>query len=294
MQACCALFQQEAVLFSAVVGRFLGDLHVMDVGFTYACRGDFDELGLGAHLFDGSTAAIAHGSAYAADQLINDGDNAALVRYTAFYAFRHELIDVVGGILEVAICRAVGHGAQAAHAAIRLVRPALEQHDFAGSLFGSGEHAAHHAGRRARGQRLGHIARVADAAVGDKGNTGAFKCLGHIGDSGNLGNTHACHDARGANGARAYADLDAIGTGLDQGLGRRSGGNIAANDLDLGVVFLDPAHALDDAGGMAMGSIDHDDVDAGVGQLLDAFFGAFAHAYGGADAQLALAVLGGK
>src|SRR5690606_5025252 len=261
--------------------------------FAYAGGGDFDELRLGAHVVDAGAAAVAHRGADAAHQLVDDGQHAALVGHAAFDAFGHQLVGVVGGILEVAVGRAVGHRAQAAHAAVRLVRTALEQHDFAGGFLGAGEHAAHHAGEGAGGQRLGDVARVADAAVGDEGHARAFEGLGHVGDGADLGHAHAGHDARGADGARADADLHAVGAGFDQRARGGGGGDVAADDLDLGVVLLDPAHALEHAGRVAVRGVDDDDVDAGGHQLLYPLFGAGAHAHGRAHAQLALAVLAG-
>src|SRR3954466_4992450 len=43
-----------AALLDVVIRRFLGDLHVVDVRFPHAGRGDLDELRLGAHLVDGA------------------------------------------------------------------------------------------------------------------------------------------------------------------------------------------------------------------------------------------------
>src|SRR3546814_5646275 len=52
-----------------------------------------------------------------------------------------------------------------------------------------------------------------------------------------------------------------------QCLGCRCRSDIAAHDLNFRIVFLDPAHTFYDAGGMAMGRIDDNDIDAGIGQL---------------------------
>src|SRR5690606_17900562 len=98
---------------------------------------------------------------------IKNGDDAAFVGHAAFDAFGNELVGVVGRVLKVTVGRAVGHGAYAAHAAIRLIRTTLKQHHIAGRFFGAGEHAAHHAGGSTRRQGLGNVARVADAAVGN-------------------------------------------------------------------------------------------------------------------------------
>ena len=45
----------------------------MNMGFFHARVGDFHEFRLGAHLFDGGTAGVAHGGAQAAHQLVNEG-----------------------------------------------------------------------------------------------------------------------------------------------------------------------------------------------------------------------------
>src|SRR5690606_18150137 len=80
----------------AVVGRLFGDLHVMDVGFTYPSRGDFDKLCFGTHIVDAGAAAIAHRGTDTTHQLVDDGQDAALVRDAAFDAFGDELVGVVG------------------------------------------------------------------------------------------------------------------------------------------------------------------------------------------------------
>src|SRR5690606_33366035 len=97
-----------------------------------------------------------------------------------------------------------------------------------------------------------------------------------------------------ADGARADADLDRIGAGLDQRTRGGGRGDVAADDLYVGIVLLDPGDALDHAGRMAVGGVDHDHVHTGGGELFDALVGAFTHADGGADAQLALGVLAGQ
>jgi hypothetical protein len=45
---------------SAVVGRFLGDLHVVHMRLAHAGRRNFHELGFLAQLIDGGAAAVAH------------------------------------------------------------------------------------------------------------------------------------------------------------------------------------------------------------------------------------------
>ena len=60
-----------------------------------------------------------------------------------------------------------------------------------------------------------------------------------------------------------------------------------------GKFFLTHAHAVEHALRMAVRGVDHDHVDAGLDQRLDALLGALAHADRGADAQLAVRVLAG-
>src|SRR5438477_4914379 len=158
----------SAASLHPVVGRFLGDLHVVHVALADPGRGDLHELGLVVHLVDGGAAAIAHGRAQAAGHLEHDGNHRALVRHAPFDALGHELVGVGVGarvVLEVAVGTALLHGADGAHAAVALVAAALEQHDLAGRLFGAGEHASHHHAVGAGRDGLGDVARVADAAV---------------------------------------------------------------------------------------------------------------------------------
>src|SRR5690606_11874179 len=97
------------------------------------------------HVLDGCAAAVTHGRTHTAHQLIDDGDYAALVRHPTFDAFRYQFVSIVGRILEVAVSRAIRHGAKAAHTTIRLVGTTLIKHHFPGCFFSTREHAAHHA-----------------------------------------------------------------------------------------------------------------------------------------------------
>src|SRR5690606_19687966 len=83
----------------AVVRRFLGDLHVVDVALALAGAADLHELRLAAHVLDGGAADIAHGRAQAADQLVDDAADRATVRHAAFDAFGHQLVGA-GRVLE--------------------------------------------------------------------------------------------------------------------------------------------------------------------------------------------------
>ena len=69
---------------------------------------------------------------------------------------------------------ASAHGAERAHAAIGLVGAALVELDLAGRFLGAGEQAADHHAVRAGGDRLGDVAGIADAAIGDQRHAGAL------------------------------------------------------------------------------------------------------------------------
>src|SRR5476649_2459052 len=247
----------QGLIAGTVVRRFLGDLHIVDMRFAHAGRGDFHELGLVAQLVYRRAAAVTHGLAYAADHLEDDSQHAALVGDAAFDAFGHELVGLHARFLEITVGRAVRHRTDAAHAAIRFVAAALIQDHFARRLFGAGEHRAHHHGRRAGGQRLRDVARVADAAVGDARHARAFQRFGHVRDRGDLRHADAGDDTRGADRARADADLDRIGAVFDQRLGGGRRGDVAADDVNLREPGLDPAHAIEYALRVPVGRVDH-------------------------------------
>ncbi len=49
-----------ASLLGTVVRRFLGDLHIVHMGFAHAGRGDFHELGFFVHVVNRGAAAVTH------------------------------------------------------------------------------------------------------------------------------------------------------------------------------------------------------------------------------------------
>ena len=59
----------------------------------------------------------------------------------------------------------------------------------------------------------------------------ALRRLDRIHDRGELRHADAGDDARGADRARADADLDRVGAGIDQRLGALGGGDVAGDDL---------------------------------------------------------------
>src|SRR3974390_112541 len=142
-----------------VVGCLLGDADVVHVTFADASGGDTHEHRAGAHLGNVAAAGITHGCTQSAGELVQDGDDAALVRYATLDALRHPLLELGGGVLEVAVGAgmALAHGAERAHAAVGLIRSALVELDLAGRLLGAGEQSADHDGVCAGGDGLGDV-----------------------------------------------------------------------------------------------------------------------------------------
>src|SRR5262245_3451309 len=81
-------------------------------------------------------------------------------------------------VLEVAVLGVglpalpVAHGAERAHAPVELVLLAVDEDHLARAFLAPGEQAAQHDGVRARGDGLGDVARVLQAAVADDRNPG--------------------------------------------------------------------------------------------------------------------------
>src|SRR4051812_42294836 len=236
---------------AGIIRRFLGDDDVVRVTLEDRGAGDLDEAGLGAELLDGPGAAVAHAGAEAADELEDEVGQGSLVGDAALDPLGDELL---GGqalgfalgpprILAVALVRALGHGAERAHAAVALEAAAAVDDRLAGALGQAGEQAADHHAVGAGGDRLGDVAGVADAAVGDDRHP-AGRRLGRLVDRRDLRHADARDDPGGADRARPDPHLDRVGTGLDQGAGPLGGRDVAGDDRD-GVILLDPAHRLD-------------------------------------------------
>src|SRR6185436_17270622 len=203
-------------LFDRVVGCFLGDRDVVGVGFPEAGSRDAHELSLGAELVDRLRAAVAHAGAEAADELVDEFAEAALEGDHAFDAFGDELGLVLDRALAVALLRAAHHGAFGAHAAVDLVAAALVDHGLAGAFLAAGEEAPDHDARRAGGDCLGDVARVADASVGDHRDARGARDARDVGDRGDLRHADARDDAGGADRPGADADLHAVRARRDQ------------------------------------------------------------------------------
>src|SRR5690348_12685668 len=91
----------------AVIRRFLRDRHVVDVALADARARDTHERRPRAHRLDVLAARIAHCRAQTARELLEDRDDAALVRYASLDPFGHELLELRGRVLEIPVRRAV-------------------------------------------------------------------------------------------------------------------------------------------------------------------------------------------
>ena len=118
--------------------------------------------------------------------------------------------------------------------------------------------------------------------------------LDRIHDRGELRHADAGDDARGADRARADADLDRVGAGIDQRLRALFGGDIAGDHLHGVGEPLDAVDGFQHARGVAVRGIDHDEVDAGIDQQLGALIAALADRGRRGHAQAALRVLAGE
>jgi len=142
-------------------------------------------------------------------------------------------------------------------------------------------------------ERLGEIAGIFDAAVGDHRDALFLRRLDRIHDGGELRHADAGNDARGADRARADANLDGIGAAVDQRPGAFAGGDVAGHHLHRVRQPLDAQHRVEHIFGMAVRGVDHDQIDAGRDQRLGARETLVADRGRGGDAQAALFVLAG-
>jgi hypothetical protein len=112
-----------------------------------------------------------------------------------------------------------------------------------------------------------------------------LQCGGDVVDSSDLRHTDTGHDARGADRTWTNTYLDRIRTGFCQSQRRSTGGDVATDHINVGIVLLDPANPLDHAVAVTMCRIHHDGVNTGAYQGFHTFFGTRADAYRSPDTQ---------
>src|SRR4051794_27384224 len=132
---------------AAIVRRLFRDRHVVRVRLPQARAGDADEARV-LQLVDRRGAAVAHRLPEAADELVDDRRERALVRDAALDPLGDELLHVLDVALEVAVLRERprAHRAERAHPAVFLEALALREDDLAGRLVGAGQQRAEHHG----------------------------------------------------------------------------------------------------------------------------------------------------
>ena len=198
-------------------------------------------------------------------------------------------------VLGVRLLAARGHRAERAHAAVGLELLAVDEDQLARALLAAGQQRAEHHRVGAGDERLGDVAGVLQAAVADDRHAGRPARQRRLVDRGDLRDADAGDDAGGADRARADADLDAVGAGVDQRLRAGAGGDVAADDLHVPGrgVGLEPADHVEHQPGVPVGGVGHEHVDAGLDQGRGALPGVAEEADRRADPQPAVAVLGG-
>ena len=221
--------------------------------------GDADEPGILLQLFNIRAAQVTHARPQPAHQLIHHRLQRAAMRHAALNALRNKLREAVlrrsfagsqrwplrAGLvvhvflaLKISLARALRHRAQAAHPAVCLERPPLVEDRLPRALIHAREQRPHHADARTRGDRLRHVARILDAAVGNHGNAALTRRAIRLRDCRDLRHPRARHHARRADRPRPDADLDRIRTRIDQrhrALIRR---HIARQKIDVREGFL--------------------------------------------------------
>src|SRR5690554_1978691 len=93
-----------------VVGRVLGDGHVVRVRFEQAGLRDGDETAVAPQRVQVGSAAVAHGGPQAAGHLVDDVAYRPLISHHALDALGYELGGGSRALLEVTIGTAARHG----------------------------------------------------------------------------------------------------------------------------------------------------------------------------------------
>src|SRR5215467_4985506 len=132
---------------AAVVRRLNRHLHVMRVAFGEPRGGDLNEPGI-LQVADGAGAAVPHGHAQPADELVGDGGERAAVGDLPLDPLRDQLVFTQHVVLEVPVlgvglaALTVPHRAERAHPPVRLVLLAVDEDHLARALLTAGQQAA--------------------------------------------------------------------------------------------------------------------------------------------------------
>src|SRR5215471_5930247 len=211
------------LLPAAVVRRLDRHLHVVRVAFLQASGRDLDESGV-LQLGDGARAAVSHGHAQPAYQLVGDGGERPAIGNLSLDTLRDQLVLAQHVVLEVPVLGVglaplpVAHRAEGTHATVGLVLLAVDEDHLARALLTAGQQAAEHHGVRAGRDRLGDVAAVLQAAVADDGDAGRPGGERRLVDRGHLRDADPGDNAGRADRAGPDTDLNAVHARVDQRL----------------------------------------------------------------------------
>src|SRR5215471_18268471 len=285
------------LLPAAVVRRLDRHLHVVRVAFLQASGRDLDESGV-LQLGDGARAAVSHGHAQPAYQLVGDGGERPAIGNLSLDALRDQLVLAQHVVLEVPVLGVgltplpVAHRAEGAHAAVGLVLLAVDEDHLARALLTAGQQAAEHHGVRAGRDRLGYVAGVLQAAVADDRDSGRAGRQRRLVDRAHLRDADAGDDPGGADRARSDTHLHAVRSGVDERLRPGPGRHVAADHLDV-AVRLELRDHVEDRLRVAVRGVHHEEVNPRVDERLGAALGVLADAHGSPDDESPAGVLGG-
>ncbi len=281
------------------VGGFGGHLDVVRVTLLERRRRDAYEAALLLQLGDRTSADVEHRLVEATDQLVRDGGERTAEGDLSLDALGHDLV-VAGdlglevAILGVGLLAAAAHGSERAHAPVGLELLAVDEHDLAGRLLDAGQHRADHDGVGAGDQRLGDVAGLLEASVGDDGHAGGLARQRCLVDGRDLRDATTGDDASRADRARTEADLDRVGAGIDERLRTLTGRDVAADDLHvLGRgVGLESLHDLEQHAYVTVCRVGDEHVDTGLDERGRALPGIAEVADRGADHESSVSILG--
>ena len=120
-----------------------------------------------------------------------------------------------------------------------------------GRFLRAGKQAADHDAVGPRGDRLGDVSGISNAAVGNHGHVGVLEGRRHFRDGRDLGYAHAGDDPRRADRSRPDAHLDRVGTGFGQCVCTFAGGHVACDQRQVRVVRTDLPNPFQDTPGVA-------------------------------------------
>lgn len=163
------------------------------------------------------------------------------------------------------------HGVDAAHATVCLDQLALSGNEGGTRrLGGTGEETTHHDSGGTKGKTLDNVANILNTTVGDAGNAEAGSESADGVDGGGLGAADS-HDLLGDTGrTTAHTDAETVDTSRDESSRLLTGDNVAANDINLGELALDPLDHLNLVHGVTLRAVQDDNVETSVDELLEA------------------------